>query len=59
MQRHNDSLVQLLLGVHFEGLVSLLLLLDPHQVVLRTLLQNLLVLQSEGAAGSVRYLLPR
>lgn len=42
--RHGRSLVQFLLGVHFEGLVSLLLLFDPHQVVLRTLLQNLLIL---------------
>ncbi len=43
--RRGGLLVQFLLSVHLEGLVSLLLLLDPHQVVLRTLLQHLLILE--------------
>lgn len=37
-------LANFLLGVSFQGLVSLLLLLDPCQVVLRAGLQSLLIL---------------
>lgn len=40
-------LIQFLLSVHFERLVSLLLLFDPHQVVLRALLQHVLILNSD------------
>lgn len=58
LQTHGGSLVQFLLSVHFEGLVSLLLLFDPHQVVLRTLLQDLLILESEST-GSVKHRLRR
>lgn len=39
-------LIQFLLSVHFECLISLLLLFDPHQVVLCTLLQHVLILNS-------------
>lgn len=38
--------IQFLLSVHFKCLISLLLLFDPHQVVLCTLLQHVLVLNS-------------
>lgn len=58
LQRHGGSLVQFLLRVHFEGLVSLLLLFDPHQVVLRALLQDLLILESE-CTRNVKYQLRR
>lgn len=47
MNHQNEVLLsQFLLSVHFECLISLLLLFDPHQVVLCTLLQHILILNS-------------
>ena len=40
-------LIQFLLGVHFERLISLLLLFDARQVVLCTPLQHVLVLDGD------------
>lgn len=45
MSWNGSLLVQFLLSMHLEGLVSLLLLFDPHQVVLCTLLQHFLILE--------------
>lgn len=47
MNNQNEVLlIQFLLSVHFERLISLLLLFDPHQVILCTLLQHVLILDS-------------
>lgn len=46
--RNEVLLIEFLLSVQFERLISLLLLFDPHQVVVCTLLQHVLILNSNA-----------